>query len=474
MQEVGDRHHIPTEPGGVVTKHVARRLIDIGRTKISAGHTRAKMDYVPLSIPQPPFERFQFPGRLSTIGGQPPNICLVGACLPSREHVADRNRITDQQNALMSDAEARDTYRILDASANRAGEGLRCLEEFARFVLDDAPATQQLKSLRHELAEAIGRFSRDAMLRARDTGGDVGTTITRPSEYSRSGSADVVAAATARTGQSLRVLEEYGKTIDAEGAAAIERIRYRCYTIFAELERRSIAKNHLHNAKRQRLAEAHLYVLVDAAESESSFARFVQSLFQQGVDMVQLRDREVDDRTLISRARMGTEIARNCGGLFIVNDRADLALASDADGVHVGQDELPTEVARQIVGPDRLVGVSTHSIAQAQSAASEGADYIGCGPVFPGRTKSFDQYVGTQFLTEVSERIDLPAFAIGGIDLSNVREVVQAGIDRIAVTGVVRDADNPTAVIRQLCNELRSPGNDVSHDSPQSADRQGS
>lgn len=453
---MGARHHIPTQPDGVVTKLATHQLTDISPTKILAGHTKIEMDYVPLSVAQPPFERFQSPRRWFTIGGRPQNMPLAGQCLPRREHVADRNRITDQRKALMSDAETRDTYRILDASANRAGEGLRCLEEFARFVLDDAAATLQLKSLRHELAEAIGRFSRDAMLGARDTGGDVGTTITRSSEFSRSGFADVVAAATARTGQSLRVLEEYGKTIDADAAAAIERIRYQCYTVFAELERRSIAQGHLDNEKRQRLAEAHLYVLVDSTESESSFARSVQSLFQQGVDIVQLRDHDVDDRTLISRARLGTEIARNCSGLFIVNDRADLALASDADGVHVGQDELPANVARQIVGPDRLVGVSTHSIAQAQSAVAEGADYIGCGPIFPGRTKSFDQYVGTQLLTEVSAQIGLPSFAIGGIDLSNVREVVRAGFDRIAVTGVVRDADDPTAVIRQLCEELQS------------------
>ena len=283
----------------------------------------------------------------------------------------------------MSDAENRDTYRILDASANRAGEGLRCLEEFARFVLDDASVTEALKSLRHELAAAVGRFSREAMLAARDTVGDVGTTITRPSEYARSQIADVVAAAASRTGQSLRVLEEYGKTVDAVASAEIEQIRYRCYTVFAQLECRSLGDQDSGNERRRRLASARLYVLVDAADCESSFARWVQSLFQWGVDIVQLRDREVDDRTLISRARLGTEIASNCGGLFIVNDRADLALASGADGVHVGQEELPANVARQIIGRDRLLGLSTHSLAQAQAAVLKVPTTSGAVPSSP-------------------------------------------------------------------------------------------
>ncbi len=138
----------------------------------------------------------------------------------------------------MSDEDLQATYRILDASANRAGEGLRTIEEFARFVLDDSQMTAQLKSLRHDLTAAVNRLSRDSLLRSRDTGGDVGTEIREPSEYARTDLSAVVAAAASRTQQSLRVLEEYGKTIDASVAADIEQIRYRCYTLSAEIELR--------------------------------------------------------------------------------------------------------------------------------------------------------------------------------------------------------------------------------------------
>ena len=354
----------------------------------------------------------------------------------------------------MSDEDLQATYRILDASANRAGEGLRTLEEFARFVLDDLGMTAQLKSLRHDLATAVKGLSRDSLLRARDTTADVGTEIRESSEYARTDLSEVVAAAASRTQQSLRVLEEYGKTIDASVAAEVEQIRYRCYTLCADVELRLPRFDRLSHDRQLRLSQSKLYVLIDAAADEQVFAKMVTLLVQAGVDVLQLRDRGVDDRTLLSRARVGTEIARQFGKLFIMNDRADLAAAADTDGVHVGQDELPVAPTRQIVGPSRLIGVSTHSIEQARDAVADGADYIGCGPVFAGRTKTFESYVGTDFLKEVAREIEIPAFAIGGIDASNIIQVVQAGFHRVAVTGAVRDADDPAAAATALRKTL--------------------
>ena len=115
---------------------------------------------------------------------------------------------------------------------------------------------------------------------------------------------------------------------------------------------------------------------------------------------------------------------------------------------------MPVVDARQIVGPTRLIGLSTHSIEQAREAVVVGADYIGCGPVFPGRTKSFDSYVGTDFLREVAAEVALPAFAIGGIDVTNVDQVIKTGVNRIAVTGAVRDAADPKAVVIAMKEKL--------------------
>ena len=292
-----------------------------------------------------------------------------------------------------------DVYRILDANANRAGEGIRTMEECARFVLDDVELTSGLKTLRHDLASALKNLRRESLLSARDTPADVGTEVTVDTETARSAVAHVVAAAATRTAQSLRVLEEYGKISDGSVAGQIEHVRYRCYTIGGQLEQRL-----LHHGQFQALQQAQVYVLTSAGESNESFAANVQRLCGAGADIVQLRDRNQDDRTLYERSLIAARITEPTATLFIVNDRADLAAASGADGVHVGQDELPATVARQIVGADRLVGVSTHDLAQVDQAIADGADYIGCGPVFAGTTKCFDEYVGCLLYTSPSPR----------------------------------------------------------------------
>jgi thiamine-phosphate pyrophosphorylase len=350
----------------------------------------------------------------------------------------------------MNEETRNSVYRILDASANRAGEGLRTMEEIARFVFDDANLTSEFKSQRHGLSAVLKPISRVSLLRARNTGEDVGTEITGAGEYLRADLADVVAAAAARTQQSFRVLEEYTKTIDPEISVELEQIRYRCYTASAALELRVATPD-----KNDRLGSSTLYVLMGCGSSQANFQAKVEELLAGEVDVIQLRDRSADDRTLISRARTGTEIARRLGKVFIMNDRADLALVADTDGVHVGQEELPVADARRIVG-NRIVGVSTHSIEQARDAVKDGADYIGCGPVFSSKTKCFTKFVGTNFLTEVVDEIQIPAFAIGGIDLTNVDQVVGSGMHRIAVTGAIRDSDDPAGVAQQLKSVLNA------------------
>lgn len=337
------------------------------------------------------------------------------------------------------------TYRILDASANRAAEGLRTLEEFARFARDDAALAGELKSLRHRLAAAAGRLPRRLLLANRDAAGDVGASIGVPAEYARATPRDVIAAASSRTQQSLRCLEEYGKIVDPEFAREAERIRYGCYAACGPLELRVEP-----DRRRDKLATARLYALVDGGASVEALSETMRSLAGGGVDLFQLRDRGRDDRTLFERALAGAALARELDVLWIVNDRADLAVAADADGVHVGQEELPLAAARRVVGLDRLVGVSTHSVEQATAAERGGADYIGVGPVFAGSTKAFDTYVGPELLRDVSAAVTIPAFAIGGITADNLGQVLDAGFQRIAVTGAIRGADEPAGAAEAL------------------------
>lgn len=336
-------------------------------------------------------------------------------------------------------------FRILDAAANRVGEGLRTMEEWARFGLDDAALSASFKTLRHDFASVISGIARHKLLMSRDTVDDVGTAIGTAAEYSRSNHRDVIAAAAGRTGQSLRVLEEYSKTISGELAGQIEQIRYRFYTASAQLELLLAPP-----ARKQLIHTARFYVLIESMDSDDLFASHVRSLCEVGVDVLQIRDPNASDRQLIERGKLAAEITDSYDTLMIMNDRVDLALAANCDGVHVGQDELPLRDARAIAGDDILIGVSTHNVDQAIAAEQDGADYIGCGPVFPGRTKSFDDFPGLGFIRSVAPEITVPAFAIGGIDETNLNDVIDAGIRRVAVTGAIRDSESPSGTAKRI------------------------
>lgn len=335
--------------------------------------------------------------------------------------------------------------RILDANFNRASEGLRVVEEYVRFVLDDSLLAAVCKSLRHGLEQTRAQFPQGELSRARDTVGDVGTQISTTTEYQRPDLLAVVAANLKRLEQALRVLEEYGKTVSADLGKQFETLRYQTYTLEKQIDQTSCPD--------ERLQAARLYVLIDGGQDSESLARQVTQLVEAGVHILQLRDKQLGDRELLARAKIVRQLTRgHC--LFIMNDRPDLAVLADADGVHIGQDELTVKDARTIVGPRAIVGVSTHSLAQARQAVTDGADYIGCGPTFPSTTKDFTDFPGLAFLREVAAEIRTPAFAIGGITLERLDDVLNAGFSRVAVSGAITNSAAPTNAIKQFLNRL--------------------
>lgn len=339
-------------------------------------------------------------------------------------------------------------FRILDASANRASEGLRTLEEYARFVLEDRGLTGEAKAIRHALVAALQTLPDRGRLTARAVASDCGTTLTAEGEMRREDLRAVVASAAARAQQALRCIEEYAKPLDSGLAAATETLRYRAYTLAASLQ--------LMQERCQRLETARLYLLI-GGEPEPSAAEFgerVERLFQAGVDIIQLRDKGADDATLYRWSRRGAEIARRLGKWFIVNDRADIAVASGAQGVHVGQEELPVEAVRRVVGSELLIGVSTHNLDQVRRAVADGADYIGCGPTFPSQTKAFADYPGLDFLRAAAAETALPAYAIGGITLGHLPAVLATGIHGVAVSQAIMAAVDPSAAAREWQTRL--------------------
>ena len=187
------------------------------------------------------------------------------------------------------------------------------------------------------------------------------------------------------------------------------------------------------------LEQVHVCVITDAGLAPGrDHAAIAEGALAGGAGMVQLRDKTGDLRALLPQARRIEALCRSCGALCIVNDRLDLALAVDADGVHVGQDDLPAETARRLLGPGRILGVSTHTREQAVAAQLAGADYIGFGPMFATGTKVTGYSPrGLDALREVRRAVRLPILAIGGITLTNVAEVIAAGATAPAVISAI-------------------------------------
>lgn len=351
-----------------------------------------------------------------------------------------------------------DTLRILDAAANRGREGLRVVEDYVRFTLNDGFLTGRLKSFRHELTTQLARLGADHFHRGRDTPGDVGTSIQVDSAVSRESPLDVVRANCKRVAESLRTLEEFGKLIDARAAAALEQLRYQFYTLEQALL--TLLQS------RDRLAGCRLHLLATEALCREGLRATIRAALEGGVHAVQLREKGATDRTLIQLARQVRDWTREAGTLFFVNDRPDIAALVDADGVHVGQDDLSVRDARRIIGPDKLVGVSTHDIDQARQAVLDGADYLGVGPVFPSQTKQFDALAGLEFVRQAAAEIAFPWFAIGGITEGNVSVVAAAGAQRVAVSSALCGSSDPAVAARRFLEALTSGSIPVAPPSP--------
>lgn len=349
-------------------------------------------------------------------------------------------------------------YRILDAAANRAREGLRVLEDYVRFAWNDRHLARLCKELRHELTALLGELPQMALLSARNTLEDVGTHLGTPAEYRRAQPADVLAAACKRTEEALRCLEEFGKVLNTHFGPRCEQLRYRVYTLEKAVLRTGF--------NRDRLASQQLYLLLTEELCPRGAGPVLHAALAAGVRMVQIREKRMTDRELVERCRWARRVTHEADALLIINDRPDIAAVVDADGVHVGQSELTVAEARQIVGPDRLVGVSTHNLEQAHQAVLDGADYLGVGPVFPSRTKTFSTLAGLDFVHQVAGEITLPWFAIGGITVDNIAQVCEAGASRVAVSAAICAAEDPASTVELFLTQLAGEKNTPSEPSP--------
>ena len=332
--------------------------------------------------------------------------------------------------------------RLIDANLDRAREGLRVVEDWCRFGLERDDLVISLKDWRQRL----GKLHREHYKQARSTATDPAAGLDHPAQLDRHSPRQVVEANCGRVQEALRVLEEYGRSVDAPLAAEAAAIRYGLYDLEV-----TCLKATGGNSRRNRLQDCQLCLIT--APCPDLMDRVTAAL-RSGVAMVQHRCKSGSDRSRLAEAKALAALCQDHGALLIINDRIDLALAVDADGVHLGQDDLPTEVARGLIGPDRLLGRSTHDLNQVAEANREDCDYLGLGPVNTTAVKPERPAIGAELVGQALAITQKPVFAIGGITQGNLSQLTAVGCRRVAVIGAIMGSNTPAESSQSLLNSL--------------------
>ena len=337
-------------------------------------------------------------------------------------------------------------FRLIDANLNRLSEGLRLLEDVARFILNDATLSSRLKTLRHDLLVKTESFQQ-TLLTARDAEGDV--TAFSKETMLRSDVNDIVTANARRVTESLRVLEEFSKLPDVNlDPAKFKRARFEIYDIERELSGK---------VTRHGKRIAGLYVIIDReALGEKDEVETCRQAICGGANVIQLRDKVGNKSQMLNSARQIKEACIPSGIPFIINDHMDIAIAAGADGLHLGQEDLPVPAARRLLPIDKLIGCSTTTEQEALQAEADGADYIAVGSIYPTQSKKSVTVVGLERLRKIRDSVSLPIVAIGGINADNARTVIDAGADAVAVISAILASDDVERATHKIAERLEA------------------
>lgn len=341
-------------------------------------------------------------------------------------------------------------YRIIDANFNRAREAARLIEEYCRFYLNSAPLTARAKQIRHQLCTAVGRLDAIGLISSRDTAGDVGIGQVVDKQLRRTNLTDSFTAACRRLAEALRVLAETISPIDDTTASEIEKMRYSSYSLEKDIV--------LFGDSAKKIRKVRLYVVITSNLPAEVFP-LAQSCISGGADCIQLRAKSIEDDKLYAMAAEFVKICSDGGVLSIINDRADVAAAAGADGVHLGQNDFPPHAARKLAAKPLIIGKSTHSPKQLKSAIDETVNYVSLGPVHSTPTKPTAKAVGLDYVSKgitILEETGIGHVAIGGINIENVDEVLKTGAKAIAVCRAVTEVENPKMACQLLKEKILS------------------
>lgn len=337
-------------------------------------------------------------------------------------------------------------FRIIDANINRASEGLRVLEDVTRFYFNDKALSEKLKVIRHNIRKNITDYLANC-LNSRDSLNDVGLSISMGLNIdNKSSLLEVTTANFKRIQEALRTVEENLKAIGKYKLSKVyEQYRFNCYNLEKDFYKKSVS-----TIKRKKLNTDLYCITAEEYSKGRSNIDVVKAMVEAGVKLIQYREKEKSMIDKYTECKEIRKVTKEAGATFIVNDHVDLAVMVEADGVHIGQDDLPVSKVRELVGEEMIIGVSTHSPEQAHRAVDNGADYIGVGPIFKTFTKKdVCDPVGLEYLEYVVKNIDIPFVAIGGIKEHNMLEVKGRGAKCIAVVTEIVSADN-------ICKKIES------------------
>jgi thiamine-phosphate pyrophosphorylase len=328
-----------------------------------------------------------------------------------------------------------ENFRIIDANINRASEGVRVLEDIFRFKYEEVTIAGSLRELRHNVRKTLSDLS-NRLLSFRDSSEDIGKEISNSSKLdAKNGFDDLISSNFKRVQEALRSIEENLKIVDEyDRSKIIESLRFESYAI----------EKNISKYLKMKLPHGIYGITAEKYSCGRSNIEVVKEMVRAGVKVVQYREKshEKSFRDMFEECKEIRKITRENNVLFIVNDHIEIAKLVDADGVHIGQDDLPINEVRKLIG-DKIIGLSTHSPEQASMAVMDGADYIGVGPLFKTNTKeNVCDPVGLEYLNYVVKNVNIPFVAIGGIKINNLNKVLECGAQTVCLVTEIVGAEN--------------------------------
>ncbi len=335
-------------------------------------------------------------------------------------------------------------FQIIDANLDRAREGLRVLEDWARFAIRRKDLVEKIKDFR----QILGKHHLKVYKQARNVIKDECIGLSHPEQGHRNNAESIISSNAARVQEALRVIEEFSRIHNPTLCESASKIRYEVYDI--EIKLLSLIS---YSSFKNILIKNNLYFITSDTED---IVEKTKKVLEGGVKIVQFRCKEGNDADNLKKALNIRELCNNFNALFIVNDRIDIAIASSADGVHLGQNDIPISVARNIFGYSKIIGISANTTCDINKALEGGCDYLGIGPVFATSTKKEKSPLGIELLKAITKDIAIPWFAIGGIKYENISLLREYNISKVAIITELTNSENPKEKAMMLIKNLNN------------------